>query len=98
MNQDSKNTTDAKTETKTEATKLDLSKIKAGLLAVGSDNVQFGVVDHVEGSLSVKINKDDKGVHHYIPMSWVTKVDDKLYADRSSEQVKRDWKTEAPTA
>ncbi len=32
----------------------------------------------MEGKDTIKLEKDKEGQHHYIPMSWVTKVDDKV--------------------
>ena len=65
---------------------------------VCSDNGQFAVVDHMEGANSIKLNKDAKGQHHYIPMSWVKSVDDKVHIDRPGEQAMREWTTAPATA
>ena len=72
------------------------SKIKAGMPVVCSQDGQFAVVDHVEGQEAIKLNRDDKGTHHYIPTSWVTKVDDKVHVDRPGDQAMREWSTTPP--
>jgi hypothetical protein len=72
------------------------SQIKPQMKVVCSKDGQFGVVDHMQGPVTIKLNKDDKGVHHYIPLAWVTRVDDKVHADRPGEQVMREWSTEPP--
>ena len=75
---------------------VDQSQIKEGMPVVCSKDGQFAVVDHMEGSRSIKLNRDEKGQHHFIPLSWVTKVDDKVHVDRPGDQAMREWSTEAP--
>ena len=53
-------------------------------------------VDHVEGHSSIKLAKDDDGQHHYIPLEWVTSVDDKVHIDRPGQQAMREWTTTPP--
>ena len=60
---------------------------------VCSNNGQFATVDHMEGNYTIKLKKDKKGQHHYIPLSWVKKVEDKVYIDRPGEQAMREWST-----
>jgi hypothetical protein len=50
----------------------------------------------MEGTDTIKLAKDDKGQHHYIPMKWVTSVDDKVHVDRPGTQAMKEWSTEAP--
>ena len=72
---------------------IDANQIKPHTPVVCSNDGQFAVVDHVEGKDSIKLAKDDKGQHHYIPMSWVTKVDDKVHVDRPGKQAMQEWST-----
>ena len=67
--------------------------IKPHMIVVSSDNDEVATVDHVEGRNSIKLTKDDRGEHHYIPLSWVTSVDDKVHIDRDSSQLAREWLT-----
>ena len=78
---------------------IEASKIKAHMPVVCSNNGQFAVVDHMEGSDTIKLAKDDKGQHHYIPLKWVTTVDDKVHVDRPGAKATADWTTspKAPT-
>jgi len=69
------------------------SLIKPRMPVVCSHNGQFAVVDHVEGLDLIKLAKDDHGQHHYIPLTWVTSVDDKVHIDRPGDQVMREWST-----
>ncbi len=66
-------------------------QIRSHSPVVSSDGTQFGLVDRVEGADFIKLAMDRKGQHHYIPVSWVTKVDDKVHVDRSGEQATREW-------
>jgi hypothetical protein len=66
-------------------------EIKPNTPVVCSTNDEFAFVDHMEGRDLIKLMKDAKGVHHYIPIAWVTKVDDKVHLDRSLDQVMREW-------
>ncbi len=77
---------------------MNASQIKANMPVVCSENGQFAVVDHMEGSDTIKLAKDDKGQHHYMPLSWVRSVDDKVHVDRTGDQAMRDWSTKAPAA
>ncbi len=75
---------------------INATQIKPNTPVVCSNNGQFAVVDHMAGTENIKLMKDDKGVHHYIPLKWVTKVDDKIHVDRPGAQAMRDWSKTAP--
>ncbi len=64
---------------------------------VCSDGGQFATVDHMDGD-SIKLTKDDQGQHHWIPMDWVTRVDQHVHVDRPGDQAMRDWSSTAPTS
>ncbi len=72
--------------------------IKPNMPVVCSEDGQFAVVDHVEGTDSIKLKRDDKGTHHFIPMSWVKTVDNKVHIDRPGKQAMEEWKTEPAKA
>lgn len=76
---------------------INASQIKTHAPVVCSNDGQFGTVDHMEGKDTIKLEKDKEGRHHYIPMSWVTKVDDKVHVDRPGDQAMREWTTLPPT-
>ena len=67
--------------------------IKPHMPVVCSENGQFAVVDHIEGTDLIKLTKDARGQHHYIPLTWVTSVDDKVHIDRPGEQAMQQWST-----
>lgn len=51
----------------------------------------------MEGTNCIKLKRDDQGEHHYIPLSWVKFVDDKVHVDRPGEQAMQEWSTEPQT-
>lgn len=67
--------------------------IKPHMPVVCSNDGQFAVVDHIEGLDLIKLAKDEQGQHHYIPLEWVTAVDDRVHVDRPGAQVMREWTT-----
>ncbi|HEX4416441.1 MAG TPA: DUF2171 domain-containing protein [Kofleriaceae bacterium] len=71
--------------------------IKPHMPVVCSENGQFAVVDHLEGRDFIKLAKDKAGQHHYIPLTWVTSVDDKVHVDRPGDQAMREWSTSPTT-
>lgn len=65
--------------------------IRPHMSVVCSDDAQLGLVDHLEGRDHIKLTKDATGQHHYIPLAWVSSVDDKVHVDRPSDQARREW-------
>ena len=78
-------------------TMINLFDIKPEMAVVCFQDGQFATVDHMEGFDFIKLNKDDKGHHHYIPFSWVTSIDNnKVKIDRSGEDAMKEWTTSLP--
>lgn len=75
---------------------INASEIKAKMPVLCSKNAQLGIVDHMEGSGTVKLTKDKAGQHHYIPLSWVKTVDANVHIDRPGDQAMREWSTSPP--
>lgn len=71
----------------------DVNQIKPNMPVVCSEYRQFGVVDHMEGPETIKLAKDKAGLHHFIPLSWVRWVDDKVHIDRPGRQAMSEWST-----
>ena len=72
------------------------SQIKEKMPVVCSDDRQFATVDHMEGDNAIKLTKDQSGQHHWIPMSWVTRVDEKVHIDRPGTQAMQEWMNRPP--
>jgi hypothetical protein len=63
------------------------------MAVVASNHKQFAVIDHLEGDDEIRLVKDSEGRHHYIPLDWVSSVDDKVHIDRPDDQAMREWTT-----
>lgn len=72
------------------------SLIKPNMPVVCSDEGMLAVVDHLEGSEVIKLAKDSSGQHHYIPLTWVDSVDDKVHIDRTGAQAMKEWSRTPP--
>ena len=75
-----------------------MNLIKPHMPVVCSEDGQFAVVDHLEGTDQIKLAKDKSGQHHYIPLEWVQSVDDKVHVDRPGKQAMAEWTTEPTKA
>lgn len=60
-----------------------------------ADGERIATVDRVEGN-AIKLTKDDRGAYHWIPLDWVTRVDERVHIDRPGEQARREWLATAP--
>jgi len=67
------------------------SLIKANMPVVGTDDQPLAVVDHVEGTDAIALARGNDGGPHYIPLTWVSSVDDKVHLDRTSDQARKQW-------
>ncbi|HEV8246950.1 MAG TPA: DUF2171 domain-containing protein [Polyangiaceae bacterium] len=76
---------------------IDTKMIKPHMPVVCSEEGQFAVVDHIQGK-ELKLSKDDKGQHHFIPLEWVRAIDDKVHIDRPGDQAMKEWKTSPAAA
>lgn len=73
---------------------INAQEIKPDMPVVCSEDGQFAIVDHMEGKDSIKLQKDKQGKHHFIPLSWVKSVDNKVHIDRPGDQAMKEWRTE----
>ena len=72
--------------------------IQEHMLVVGSDGEHVGTVDHMEGSDRIKLIKRDPvaaGKHHFIPLSWVERVDDKVHLNMTTPDALAHWEAES---
>ncbi|PPD17976.1 MAG: hypothetical protein CTY27_02710, partial [Methylotenera sp.] len=73
---------------------INANTIKPDMPVVCSLDGQFAEVDHMEGSDTIKLKRDDASHHHYIPLDWVVStVDGKVKIDRSGEDAMQQWST-----
>ena len=71
---------------------IQAQEVKPDMPVVCSEDGQFAVVDHMEGTDSIKLKRDGSGQHHLIPLKWVTKVDDQVHIDRPGDQAMKEWR------
>jgi hypothetical protein len=75
---------------------LHLAGIKPHMAVISSEGTHVAFVDHLAAdNRTIKLARDANGVHHYIPVSWVTRVDQAIFLDRPTSQVMREWTSEA---
>ena len=73
---------------------INATEIKPEMPVVCSQGGQFATVDHMEGSDFIKLKKDEVGMHHYIPMDWVTSTESgEVKIDRPGEEAMQQWQT-----
>ena len=51
---------------------------------------QVATVDRVDGN-AIKLTKDERGRHHWIPLDWVARVDHRVHLDRPGDRATREW-------
>ena len=63
---------------------------------IASCGTKVGVVDRLEGG-TIKLTKNDSPdhQHHYIPTSWVSRVDKHVHLTKTSGPVREGWKPDA---
>lgn len=71
---------------------IDVNQIKPHMSVVGANDKPFATVDHVQGK-SLKLTKDTKGEHHFIPLDWIDRVDDKVHVNKNGDEVMKQWTT-----
>jgi hypothetical protein len=75
---------------------METSKIRDHMEVISSCGCHVGVVDRVEDE-RIKLTKDDpqaSGHHHFIPLKWVARVEDKVYLNTDAAETRRDWEEE----
>lgn len=69
--------------------------VKDHMRLVTRDGVAF-MVDHVDGD-GIKLTRDERGEHHWIPVAWVERVDqDAGQLSKTAQEIRQGWKNEAP--
>jgi hypothetical protein len=79
-------------------TMINPDNIKPDMPVICSQDGQFASVDHMELTNTIKLKKDKEGQHHYIPIHWVSSIENgKVKIDRSGDQAMLEWSTVSPT-
>ena len=79
-----------------EGTNVGLTGIKEHMSVIASCGKTVGVVDRVEGA-SIKLTKKDSadGQHHFIPVTWIERVDSHVHLKKNSKETEQGWKSDA---
>lgn len=77
------------------ATTADRDRIREHMPVLCADGARIGAVDRVEGN-AIELTQDDRGAHHWIPLDWVTRIDEHVHIDRPGDRAKREWLAAAP--
>ena len=72
-------------------------QIKADMPVLSSEEVQFAVIEQMEGTNYLKLKEDETGRFHYIPIYWVSAIEnEKVKIDRPVDQAKLEWSSVSP--
>lgn len=72
-------------------------QIENHMPVVCTDGTELGKVDRLEGDISIKLTRDENGQHHWIPIGWVTNVENgEVKIDRSVAHAKDEWADSNP--
>jgi len=63
---------------------------------VASCGKTIGKVDCIEGN-AIKLTKNDSpdGLHHFIPLAWIDRVDSHVHLTKNSTETEAGWKADA---
>ena len=72
---------------------IDAMQIREHQEVIGSDGEHVGRVDHVEESRLklVRQDPDAQGHHHYIPLDWVSSVDEAVRLNKPRQEAEQQW-------
>ena len=66
------------------------AKIQKHMNVVSVENEPLGMVDHILGS-NLKLARDVVGQHHFVPLTWIDHIDDKIHLALRADDVQRMW-------
>jgi hypothetical protein len=73
-----------------------IAGIKDHMDVIASCGTKVGVVDHVEGAaIKLTRNASIDGQHHFIPTTWVERVDAHVHLRKNSQETEKTWKADA---
>ena len=71
---------------------IEANQIREHMEVVGSDDAHLGKVVDVMGQ-DIRLTKAMAvGPHHLIPLSWVSRVDDKVHLTLTTDEAKKGWR------
>jgi len=75
---------------------VQIEGIRDHMDVIASCGKKVGVVDQVEAE-TIKLTRKDSpdNLHHYVPTSWVSKVDSRVHLSKNSRETEQGWKATA---
>jgi hypothetical protein len=73
---------------------VDATQIREHMEVVGSDGKHIGKVDHVKGNELELTRALAVGKHHFLPLSLIARVDDKVRLNVTEDGAKDLWREE----
>ena len=73
------------------------SEVKEHMDVISSDRKTVGKVDHLEGSDKIKLTKQSSPNgehHHFIPLTWIDRVDQHVHLNKTGADVTAHWEHE----
>jgi hypothetical protein len=73
---------------------VDTSQIKEHMDVISSDKKMVGKVDHLDCPDKIKLTRKSSPSgehHHFIPVTWVERVDLHVHLNRSGQEVTAHW-------
>jgi hypothetical protein len=79
---------------KTEGVDRGVQAISSHMDVIASCGKKIGVVDGVEGN-AIKLTRKDSPdhQHHFVPLSWVQRVDNHVHLIKNSKETEMGWKS-----
>ena len=75
---------------------VDPTTIKEHMPVICSEGEQIATVDHLDAGDTIKLTKDKQGQHHWIPLAWVSRVDEHVHIDRPGAMAMQEWSATPP--
>lgn len=73
------------------------SQVKEHMEVISSDLKAVGKVDHLDGTDRIKLTKQSSPTgehHHFIPVTWIDRVDQHVHLNRTGADVTAHWEHE----
>jgi len=80
----------------TGAKDVNIEGIREHMDVIASCGKKIGVVDHLEaGTIKLTRNDSPDNLHHFLPTSWVSRVDSHVHLNKNSVETEQGWKASA---
>lgn len=77
-------------------TRVTPASLRENMLVLGAEGETVGTVDGLAPEETVRLKADALGQHHWIPFSWIARVDDQAHLDRPTNQARQEWLDSEP--